>query len=300
MHHLPFVRRTSPGILPLVTVDRASGKPLDRQLYEGYRGRHRHAAPGCRPADAFHENAGSGSRRLPAFLVLNAFEQLLAWEGHFESQWRGRGHLRRRRTSPKTSPSRKDPTLRITRTRRRQDAVAPGHAPHGGGAGPGQANPGLFRAGEPPIDLFPLRLRSRLVNRRLRGPCHTARLRPAHGPSAFREAVAAYLRTGAPAPRYPPEHGRHGAQHALELTALPLLDPGESAWLEEPGYPGADKARRLGGRADCAGAGRRRRIDSGRGCARAGEAHAAYVTPSHQFPLGVPMSPLCRLQLLDG
>lgn len=73
-----------PGILPVVAIDRTSGKPLYKQLYEGYR-------------DAIVERRLSGGQRLPStrslatelqisrIPVLNAFEQLLA-EGYFESR----------------------------------------------------------------------------------------------------------------------------------------------------------------------------------------------------------------------
>src|SRR6202158_1641771 len=78
------MRRTAPGILPAITIDRAAAKPLYRQLYDGYR-------------DAIVERRLRGGQRLPStrtlaaelrisrIPVLNAFEQLLA-EGYFESR----------------------------------------------------------------------------------------------------------------------------------------------------------------------------------------------------------------------
>ena len=33
-----------------------------------------------------------------------------------------------------------------------------------------------------------------------------------------------------------------GSQQALDLCARVLLDPGDEAWVEEPGYPGAKGA----------------------------------------------------------
>ena len=78
-----------------------------------------------------------------------------------------------------------------------------------------------------------------------------------------------------------------------------LLDPGDAAWIEEPGYPGARGALARGGRAARAGAGRRRRARRRGGRARGAGARLVYVTPSHQFPLGVTMSLARRLALLD-
>ena len=49
-----------------------------------------------------------------------------------------------------------------------------------------------------------------------------------------------------------------GAQQGFELICRLLLDPGDRAWMEEPGYPGARSALLARRRADRAGAGRRR------------------------------------------
>ena len=89
-----------------------------------------------------------------------------------------------------------------------------------------------------------------------------------------------------------------GAQQGLELISRVLLDPGDRVWMEEPGYPGARSAL-LGAGArivpvpvDAEG------LDVEMGARRAGDARLVYVTPSHQYPLGVPMSLPRRLALL--
>jgi GntR family transcriptional regulator / MocR family aminotransferase len=89
-----------------------------------------------------------------------------------------------------------------------------------------------------------------------------------------------------------------GGQRALEFAASALLDPGDTAWMEEPGYPGARNVLRSAG-ADIA----RVPVDGqglvvSAGEASAGGARLAYVTPSCQFPLGVTMSLARRRQLL--
>ncbi len=50
-----------------------------------------------------------------------------------------------------------------------------------------------------------------------------------------------------------------GAQHGLEWICRLLIDPGDTAWMEEPGYPGARGALDRGGRAHPAGPGGRAR-----------------------------------------
>lgn len=87
-----------------------------------------------------------------------------------------------------------------------------------------------------------------------------------------------------------------GAQQALDLLARVLLEPGDLAVVEEPGYPparaifSAAGARVLGVPVDAEGL----RVDL-----LPAQAKLVYVTPSHQFPLGQPMSLQRRLELLE-
>src|SRR5688572_15905045 len=73
-----------PGIHPVVAIDRASPRPLYRQLCEGYREAivERRLRPGQRLPSTRALARELEISRLP---VLNAFEQLLA-EGYFESR----------------------------------------------------------------------------------------------------------------------------------------------------------------------------------------------------------------------
>ena len=160
--------------------------------------------------------------------------------------------------------------------------------------------PRAFRIGTPALDLFPVRLWQRLVNRRFRAA--TMASLDYGDPAGFtplREAIAAHVQAA---------RGTTcgadqvvivaGAQQGLDLVCRALLDPGGPAWLEEPGYPGARSA--------LVGAGARivpvqidgEGLDVEAGIRRAGRARLAYVTPSHQYPLGVPMSLRRRLALL--
>src|SRR3954468_18058259 len=81
-----------------------------------------------------------------------------------------------------------------------------------------------------------------------------------------------------------------GTQHALRIVLGAILKPGDQIWCEDPGYPVARKAIEHCGQrpvpvpVDASG------IIVAKGRALAPAAGAAYVTPSHQFPLGVQMS----------
>jgi GntR family transcriptional regulator/MocR family aminotransferase len=91
----------------------------------------------------------------------------------------------------------------------------------------------------------------------------------------------------------------NGSQQALELAARVLLDVESPVWIEEPGYFGLHRVLSLAGArlvpvpVDAHG------LDVAAAIARSPKPRAVFVTPSHQFPLGVTMSASRRLQLLD-
>jgi GntR family transcriptional regulator/MocR family aminotransferase len=90
-----------------------------------------------------------------------------------------------------------------------------------------------------------------------------------------------------------------GSQQALDLCTCVLTDPGDSVWVEEPGY---EPLRRILTMADCRMVPVRvdaEGLDVAAGVKRCPRAHVVYVTPSHQFPLGAVMTASRRLQLLD-
>ena len=76
----------------------------------------------------------------------------------------------------------------------------------------------------------------------------------------------------------------------LFLLSTILLAPGDAAWMESPGYRGASGPLRASGArvfpVPIDGEG----LDVAYGVAHCPQAKLAYVTPSHQMPLGVSMS----------
>jgi GntR family transcriptional regulator / MocR family aminotransferase len=86
--------------------------------------------------------------------------------------------------------------------------------------------------------------------------------------------------------------------HAIALAAQLLLDPGDRVWMEEPGYPAARAAFTAAGaipvpvRVDAEG------LDVSAGRLAAPDGRLAYVTPSHQYPLGHTLSLDRRVALL--
>ncbi|MGH7630626.1 MAG: PLP-dependent aminotransferase family protein [Gemmatimonadales bacterium] len=156
-----------------------------------------------------------------------------------------------------------------------------------------------FRSGVPAIDAFPRRVWGRLLARRWRRGSVSLAYGDAEGDAALRSAVADHVR-GARGARCTDDRVVivNGSQQALDLAARVALDPGDSAWVEEPGYWGV--------RAALAAAGARlvpvpvnaEGLEVEAGAARAPDARVVCVAPSHQFPLGVMMSAARRLELL--
>jgi GntR family transcriptional regulator/MocR family aminotransferase len=154
-----------------------------------------------------------------------------------------------------------------------------------------------FRLGTPALDLFPHRVWAQLTRETLRGHAGS-RLdySPLSGLPELRAAIAELVQSRGTRCHADQVQIVAGAQRGLDLLAHMLLDPGDDAWIEDPGYPGA--------RAALVAAGARivpMPVDEDGMCVEGGAiaARLAYVTPSCQFPLGVAMSLARRKQLLQ-
>ncbi|MBL8111958.1 MAG: PLP-dependent aminotransferase family protein [Acidobacteria bacterium] len=280
----------------MIPVDRRSARPLYRQLYDGYREAilERRLRPGQRLPSTRALAAELGISRIP---VLQAFDQLLA-EGYCES-----------RPGSGTFVSGSLPDPRPVAVPRAATPEAPRGGAVAGRSGlllgrepePWLDGRGAFRMSQPAVDLFPFKVWSQLVNRHAREPfAHLLQYGEPMGHAPFREAIAAYLRTSR-AVRCEASQILvvSGSQQALDLTARVLLDPGSRVWVEEPGYGGARDALTMAGArlvpVPVDGEG----LDVAAGIALCKRARAAYVTPSHQYPMGATLSASRRLQLLS-
>ena len=149
----------------------------------------------------------------------------------------------------------------------------------------------------------PCALWSRLVNRRLRSvtPAAARLRRPGGLPRRCARRSPPTCRRRAGTAATPSRCSSWPARsRAFELVCRLLLDPGDRAWMEEPGYPGARSALRARrARASCRCRWTPTASTSSAGARRAADARLVYVTPSHQYPLGVPMSLPRRLALLS-
>jgi GntR family transcriptional regulator/MocR family aminotransferase len=114
----------------------------------------------------------------------------------------------------------------------------------------------------------------------------------------LREAVADYVITSRGVRCVPEQIAIvSGVQEALDLSARLFLNPGDRVCMEDRGYIGAAMVFESAGAKISAMAvdheGMELRALGLRG------ARLVYVTPGHQFPLGISMSLARRLQLLD-
>ncbi|HEU5218538.1 MAG TPA: PLP-dependent aminotransferase family protein, partial [Gemmatimonadales bacterium] len=91
----------------------------------------------------------------------------------------------------------------------------------------------------------------------------------------------------------------NGSQQGLDLAARVLLDPGDRAWLEDPGYNGARGAFAAVGGVSVPVPVDEEGLVVKEGRRLAADARVAFVTPSRQLPLGMALSLSRRLELLD-
>lgn len=167
-------------------------------------------------------------------------------------------------------------------------------------AGAGRRLP-PFAVCEPGSDVFPLRTWAQLTARRFKlGGTSLLEKGDPRGYRPLRRAVAAYV--GLARSVHCDEEQViivNGTQQALDFTARMLVAPGEPVWIENPGYPAAAdafrqaRARLVPVPVDAGGFNVRAAIK------REPAPRLAYVTPAHQFPLGVTLTLDRRLQLLE-
>ncbi len=284
------------AVSPLIALDRKGAKPFHRQIYDSFRAMilRRALQPGQQVPSTRSLATELGISRIP---VLGAYDQLLA-EGYFESR-AGAGTF--------VSSFLPDEAL----------GARPGE--RGGGLKPGPVvisrvarslpadwaawarGPGPFSVGQIAYEHVPFRIWSDLVRRRVREVrASSMNYTDPMGSKKFREVLTAYLRT---ARAVDCEASQimvvNGSQQALDLCARVLLDPGSPVWVEDPGYDLMRQALMLSGCRQIPIPVDNEGLNVARGMKRCRNARAAFVTPSHQYPLGATMSVSRRLQLLD-
>lgn len=158
-----------------------------------------------------------------------------------------------------------------------------------------------FRPGIPALDEFPIETWSRLCRRRWK---HVSIADLSYGDPAgylpLRSAIADYVR-GFRGVRCDDDQVFivSGTQQAVDIVARLIIDPGDKVLFENPGYTrarstfAAANAKIVPIEVDSNG------FNTVEALQTAPDARLAYVTPSHQFPLGVTLSIERRMQLIQ-
>lgn len=155
-----------------------------------------------------------------------------------------------------------------------------------------------FRGGVTDKKRFPFTTWRRCMNAALRIQMHgSATYRDPAGEQELRLAISRYLSFNrAVICNWQDVIVTQGAQQAIDLIARVMLKPGDIVAMEDPGYPPARACFTALGATIVSVP-----IDeSGLITAKLPQgARLVYTTPSHQFPLGMPMSLERRIELLE-
>jgi GntR family transcriptional regulator / MocR family aminotransferase len=291
-------------VLARVQLRRGVGRPLHEQLIAQLRALILEGGipPGTRlPASRHAASELAVSRNV----VVLAYEQLRV-EGYLAARV-GSGtwvpeslpaHLLSPRSRPKSTESSEGSSVIASRLSDQGERLS-------SRAGPPPLNrglPGPFRPCVTAPELFPARLWSRLSSRVWRS--RAAEMVPygdSRGFAPLREAIAAHVRTYR-AVRCDAEQVvvTAGSQQALDLVARMLVDPGDTVLVENPGYRGAKVAFSAAGARLVPAPVDREGVNAAAAPFDGPRpARLAYVTPSHQFPLGVTLPLSRRLALLE-
>ncbi len=296
------MKRIPASFVPLIAFDYRAKTPMYRQLYNWFR---RAIIDGqMRPGQRVPSTRGLAAElKISRIPILNAYDQLLA-EGYFETFVGAgtcvAGSIPDDTQSPPAVKVRKGLEEIVEKPgprRMSRRGVALTDMP----AQSWLDNLGAFRVSLPALDRFPIGVWSKLVARHSRRPPRgIMAYGDAMGYLPFREAIAEYL-GAVRAVRCEPSQilVTTGSQQGLQISAQVLLDPKDRVWMEEPGYPGARQAFVTAGAhlipvpVDHEG------INIAELIRRGHKPRAVYITPSHQYPMGMTMSAARRMLLLN-
>jgi len=286
----------------MVRLDCASSEPLYQQLYRQIR------------EELESGSFDSSTSRVPSSRVLaatlgisrptvnQAFSKLLA-EGYFQARKRSgvfvADHLPATflKAAMSATTVRTEHSARVARRVTRMTDFRRGRQLDVGIGGPPSVT---FVAGLPAVDEFPIavweRLRAQVLAKK---GSHLLRYASSRGEIELRKAVATYLCDFRGANCHPDQIVVVGGmQQALLTCALALINEGEVAWIEDPGFLQARNVLAFVGAKLVSCPIDHEGLVIGK-CSRQNSPRLIFVTPSHQFPFGVTMSLKRRKALID-
>jgi GntR family transcriptional regulator/MocR family aminotransferase len=285
-------------LLTFISIKKKIGQTIHRQLYEQlkkgiYEGM---LLPGDRMPSSREMSA---ELKISRNSVLQVFEQLMM-EGFFETLTgsgtfisKNIGHFSKPKRSPPGVNPAKIPDLKTVRDFGLNGAFKGSES---------ITEPILpFQQSVPMISEFPFATWAR-ISAEVHKKMHTLHLGydDAQGYFPLRKAISDHLRISRSIKCDPDQVLIvNGTRQALHLAAEILLNKGDQCWMEDPGYPGALSAiQRFGGEI-CPVPIAKNGIDLDFAMHHYPNAKLAYVTPSHQFPMGNTMALSERIKLLN-
>jgi len=295
-------RRSSIIAFEMIRLDRTADEPLQEQLYRQIRDE---LEAGC---------FANGASRLPSSRALAidlgisrltvslAFSKLRA-EGYLQPKVRSGTFIANPLPATFLSAEKSKSYRAVAPSRRISDRVRTIPDERVGKQFDNGEDGGLGASlfpGTPAVDEFPIaiweRLRAQVLAKK---GAHLLRYASNRGDADLRKAVAAYLCDFRAARCHPDQIVIvAGMQQAMLITAMASLNPGENAWIEDPGFHQARRAFALAGATVVPRPVDREGIVIVRS-PKGSLPRIIFVTPSHQFPLGVTMSIERRTALLD-
>src|SRR6058998_2145212 len=296
-------RRRSIIAFEMIRLDRTSAEPLHQQLYRQIRDELRSGNFSDTSARLPSSRALAADLGIARLTVNLAFSKLHA-EGYLQSKAgsgtfvadslpefflsarRSEGHLQAEGPVHVSDRVRRLPDQRVGKEFDLGATMA----------GPGVSlTPSIPAVDEFPIDVWE-RLRAQVLAKK---GAHLLRYASNRGDADLRKAIAAYLCDFRAAQCHPDQIVIVGGmQQAMLISAMALVNPGQAAWIEDPGFHQALRVFAFVGAKVVP-----KPIDhEGMVIARSRKEplpKIIYITPSHQFPLGMTMSFERRNALLD-
>src|SRR3954469_2896608 len=286
--------------LPVVELNGRATVPLYEQLYLGLRDQilRGRLQRGARLAST---RTLAEHLAVSRFTVVSALDRLLA-EGYLTTRAGSGTYITR--TLPE---QRMRPVVRRGGRRPQDKGVAPALSARGRRlssvwiTGPRPEEPRAFQPRRAPLDAFPLRVWSTIVRRLWnRGGYKYLEYGDPAGYWPLRHAIAAHIAVTRAVQCDPRQVVvTSGSQQAFDLLFRVLLDPGDRAWLEEPGYLDVRAALIAAGAELVPVPVDRFGMDVSEGIRLGRDARLAVVSPSHQYPAGVTLSATRRIELLN-
>jgi GntR family transcriptional regulator/MocR family aminotransferase len=286
----------------MVRLDRASSEPLYQQLYRQIREELESGSFDSSASRVPSSRVVASTLGISRLTVSQAFSKLLA-EGYLQSRERSgifvADHLPAtflKAARPATT-SRAGHSPRVARRVARMTDFRSGRQLDVGVGGPPSVT---FVAGLPAVDEFPIAVWERLREQVLaKKGAHLLRYASSRGDIDLRKAIAAYLCDFRGANCHPDQIVVVGGmQQAMLACALALINEGEAAWIEDPGFHQARNVLAFVGAKIVPRPIDREGLIIGRS-ARKNCPRLIFVAPSHQFPLGVTMSLKRRKALIE-